>query len=42
MADLGCEGGGPVIVVGADVHKRCHTFVAIDEAGRKLGEKVVA
>jgi len=30
-----------MVVVGADVHKRTHTFVAIDEVGRKLGEKVV-
>ena len=27
-----------MVVVGADVHKRSHTFVAVDEAGRKLGE----
>ena len=31
-----------MVVVGADVHKRTHTFVAVDEAGRNLGEKVVA
>ena len=31
-----------MVVVGADVHKRTHTFVAVDEVGRKLGEKVVA
>src|SRR6516164_1994403 len=31
-----------MVVVGADVHKRTHTFVAVDQAGRKLGEKVVA
>lgn len=30
-----------MVVVGADVHKRTHTFVAADEVGRKLGEKVV-
>ena len=30
-----------MVVVGADVHKRTHTFVAIDEVGRKLAEKVV-
>jgi transposase len=30
-----------VVVVGADVHKRTHTFVAVDEVGRRLGEKVV-
>ncbi len=28
-------------VVGADVHERRHTFVALDEVGRKLGEKTV-
>lgn len=30
-----------MIVVGADVHKRKHTFVAVDEVGRRLGEKTV-
>jgi transposase len=28
-----------VVIVGIDAHKRTHTAVAIDEAGRKLGEK---
>ena len=27
-----------MIVVGADVHKRTHTFVAVDEVGRQLAE----
>jgi transposase len=31
-----------MVVVGADVHKRTHTFVAVDEVGRKLAERVVA
>jgi transposase len=31
-----------MVVVGADVHKRTHTFVAVDEAGRKLAEKTVS
>jgi transposase len=31
-----------MVAVGADVHKRTHTFVAVDDVGRKLGEKVVA
>ena len=31
-----------MVVVGTDVHKRTHTFVVVDEVGRKLGEKVVA
>jgi transposase len=30
-----------MVVVGADVHKRTHTFVAVDEVGRKIGEQVV-
>lgn len=30
-----------MVVVGADVHKHTHTFVAVNEAGRKLGEKTV-
>ena len=30
-----------MVVIGSDVHKRTHTFVAIDEAGRKLGEVTV-
>ncbi|BBX63089.1 hypothetical protein MSAS_22630 [Mycobacterium saskatchewanense] len=30
-----------MVVVGADVHKRTHTFVAVDEVGRKVGEKTV-
>ena len=30
-----------MVVVGADVHKHSHTFVAVDEAGRKIGEKTV-
>lgn len=28
-----------MVVVGADVHKRTHTFVAVDEVGRELGTK---
>ena len=27
-----------MVVVGADVHKRTHTFVAVDAVGKKLGE----
>ncbi len=30
-----------MVVVGADVHKHTHTFVAVDGVGRKLGEKTV-
>ena len=30
-----------MVVVGADVHKRTHTFVAVDEVGRKVAEKTV-
>lgn len=28
-----------MVVVGADVHKRTHTFVAVDEVGRELGNR---
>ena len=30
-----------MVVVGADVHKRTHTFVAVDAGGRQLADKVV-
>ncbi len=30
-----------VIVIGADVRKATHTFVAVGDVGRKLGEKTV-
>jgi transposase len=30
-----------MVVVGADVHKRPHTVVAVDEVGRKIAEKTV-
>jgi transposase len=30
-----------MVVVGSDVHKRTHTFVAVDEGGRKLAEITV-
>jgi len=29
-----------MVVIGTDVHKRTHTFVAVDEVGRELGQKV--
>jgi transposase len=32
----------PVVVIGTDAHKRTHTLVGADEAGRKLAEKTVA
>jgi transposase len=28
-----------MVVIGVDAHKRTHTFVAVDDAGRKLGER---
>jgi transposase len=31
-----------MVVVGSDVHKRTHTFVAVDEVGRKLAEITVS
>ena len=30
-----------VVVLGVDVHKRTHTAVAVDEVGRRLGERTV-
>lgn len=30
-----------MVAVGADVHKRTHIFVAVDEVSCKLGEKTV-
>jgi len=30
------------MVVGADVHKRTHTFVAVDQVGRQFASKTVA
>ena len=27
-----------MVVVGADVHKRSHTFVAVDAVGKQLGQ----
>jgi transposase len=30
-----------MVVIGSDVHKRTHTFVAVDQAGRKLAEITV-
>ena len=29
------------VVVGVDAHKRTHTLVAVDQVGRKLGERTV-
>lgn len=31
-----------MIVIGADVHKRSHTFVAVDEVGKKLAQLTVS
>ena len=31
-----------MVIIGADLHKRTHTGVAVDEAGRKLGHRTVA
>ena len=30
-----------MVILGADLHKRSHTVVAVDGAGCKLGEKTV-
>jgi hypothetical protein len=31
-----------MVIVGVDAHKATHTMVAIDDVGRKIGEKTVA
>jgi transposase len=31
-----------MVIIGADSHKRTHTVVALDDVGRRLGEKTVA
>src|SRR5665811_1730060 len=31
-----------MVVIGVDAHKRTHTVVAVDEAGRKLAERTAA
>jgi hypothetical protein len=31
-----------MVVIEVDAHKRTHTLVAVDEAGRKLGERTLA
>ncbi len=36
------EETGTWSILGADLHKRSHTVVVIDETGRKLDEKTVA
>jgi transposase len=30
-----------MVIIGVDAHKRTHTLVAVDEAGRKLGERTL-
>jgi hypothetical protein len=35
------EGDTDMVVIGVDSHKRTHTVVAVDEAGRKLAERTV-
>jgi transposase len=34
--------GAGMVVIGVDAHKRTHTLVAVDQVGRKLGERTVA
>lgn len=31
-----------MVTIGTDSHKRTHTFVAVDDVGKKLGERTVA
>src|ERR1700729_1876586 len=35
-------GGAGMVVIGMDAHKRTHTMVAVDELGRRLGERTGA
>src|SRR5437660_68273 len=35
-------GSEAMVILGVDAHKRTHTFVVIDEVGRKLGERTVS
>jgi hypothetical protein len=30
-----------MVTIGTDSHKRTHTFVAVDELGKRLGERTV-
>ena len=34
------EGDKSIVVLGIDAHKRTHTVVAVDEAGRQVGVRV--
>src|SRR4051812_28070034 len=36
---MAAQGGFTMVMIGGDSHKRTHTFVAVDELGRKLAEK---
>lgn len=38
---LRVKGNGTMVVFGVDAHKRSHTVVAVDEVGRKVGEKTI-
>jgi hypothetical protein len=31
-----------MVVIGVDAHKRSHTFVAVDDVGRKVSERTLA
>jgi transposase len=42
VVTLTTEETGDMVIIGADTHKRTHTFVAIDAGGGKLGERTVA
>jgi transposase len=42
MVDVAVVVGTGRVVVGVDAHKRTHTLVAVDQVGRKLGERTVA
>jgi transposase len=42
VLSLGVKEATFMVVVGADVHKRSHTFVAVDEVGKQLGQLMVS
>jgi transposase len=31
-----------MVILGVDAHKRTHTLVAVDDVGRKVGERTVS
>jgi transposase len=42
VAEAGLSLLSAPVVIGVDAHKRSHTFVAVDQIGRRLGERTLA